>query len=83
MTEAPPDERPPTLLDRRTGSATCALPTTLTWPPTATTNASGSWPTVTPDGVAIMHEAGISSDTTPDALATAAGLCPVFRGERA
>lgn len=42
-----------------------------------------AWPTVTPDGVAIMHEAGIVSDTTPDALAVVAGLCPVFRVERA
>jgi hypothetical protein len=32
-------------------------------------------PTVTPDGVAIMRDAGIVSDITPDALAAVAGLC--------
>lgn len=42
-----------------------------------------AWPTVTPDGVAIMRDAGIVSDITPDALAAVAGLCPVFRVERA
>jgi deazaflavin-dependent oxidoreductase (nitroreductase family) len=42
-----------------------------------------AWPTVTPDGVAIMREAGVISDTTPDALAAVAGLCPVFRVEHA
>jgi deazaflavin-dependent oxidoreductase (nitroreductase family) len=42
-----------------------------------------AWPTVTPDGVAIMRDAGIVSDITPDALAEVAGLCPVFRVERA
>jgi deazaflavin-dependent oxidoreductase (nitroreductase family) len=41
------------------------------------------WPTVTPDGVAVMLEAGVISDTTPDALAAVAGICPVFRVERA
>jgi deazaflavin-dependent oxidoreductase (nitroreductase family) len=41
------------------------------------------WPTITPDGVAIMRDAGIVSDITPDALAEVAGLCPVFRVERA
>lgn len=40
------------------------------------------WPTVTPDGVAVMLEAGVISDTTPDALAAVAGICPVFRVER-
>lgn len=42
-----------------------------------------AWPTVTPDGVAIMRDAGIVSDITPDALAEVAGLCPVFRVEPA
>ena len=42
-----------------------------------------AWPTVTPDGVAIMLEAGIIPDTSPDALAAVAGLCPVFRVELA
>ncbi len=42
-----------------------------------------AWPTVTPDGVAIMRDAGIVDDITPDALAAVAGLCPVFRVERA
>jgi deazaflavin-dependent oxidoreductase (nitroreductase family) len=42
-----------------------------------------AWPTVTPDGVAIMRDAGIVADVTPDALAEVAGLCPVFRVERA
>jgi deazaflavin-dependent oxidoreductase (nitroreductase family) len=41
-----------------------------------------AWPTVTPDGVAIMRDAGVIPDTTPDALAAVAGLCPVFRVER-
>lgn len=36
------------------------------------------WPTVTPDGVAAMRAAGVISDTTPDALAAVAGVCPVF-----
>ena len=40
-----------------------------------------AWPTVTPDGVAIMRDAGIIPDTTPDSLAAVAGLCPVFRVE--
>lgn len=39
------------------------------------------WPEVTPQGVAVMLEAGIISDTTPDDLAALAGLCPVFRVE--
>jgi len=42
-----------------------------------------AWPTVTPDGVAVMLEAGVISDTTADALAAVAGICPVFRVERA
>ena len=40
-----------------------------------------AWPTVTPDGVAIMRDAGIIPDTTADSLAAVAGLCPVFRVE--
>ena len=40
-----------------------------------------AWPTVTPDGVAIMRDAGIIPDITPDSLAAVAGLCPVFRVE--
>ena len=42
-----------------------------------------TWSTVTPDGVAIMRDAGIVTDVTPDALAAVAGLCPVFRVEPA
>jgi deazaflavin-dependent oxidoreductase (nitroreductase family) len=42
-----------------------------------------AWPTVTPDGVAIMRDAGVIPDTTPDALAAVAGICPVFRVETA
>lgn len=42
-----------------------------------------AWPTVTPDGVAIMRDAGIIPDISPDALAAVAGICPVFRVERA
>ena len=41
-----------------------------------------AWPSVTPDGVAIMREVGVVPDTTPDALAALAGVCPVFRLER-
>ena len=41
------------------------------------------WPEVTPQGVAVMLEAGIISGTTPDDLAALAGLCPVFRVEPA
>ena len=39
------------------------------------------WPEVTPDGVGMMRDAGVVTDTTPDALAEAAGICPVFRVE--
>jgi deazaflavin-dependent oxidoreductase (nitroreductase family) len=42
-----------------------------------------AWPIVTPDGVAIMRDAGVIPDTTPDALAAVAGVCPVFRVETA
>jgi deazaflavin-dependent oxidoreductase (nitroreductase family) len=37
------------------------------------------WPEVSPDGVGMMRDAGVVRDTTPDALAAAAGICPVFR----
>jgi hypothetical protein len=39
------------------------------------------WPQVTPDGVGMMRDAGVVADTTPEALAEAAGICPVFRVE--
>ncbi|CAA9407459.1 MAG: hypothetical protein AVDCRST_MAG66-1829 [uncultured Pseudonocardia sp.] len=39
------------------------------------------WPQVSPDGVGMMRDAGVVPDTTPDALAAAAGICPVFRVE--
>ena len=42
-----------------------------------------AWPTVTPDGVTIMRDAGVIPDITPDALAGVAGICPVFHVERA
>ena len=42
-----------------------------------------AWPEVTPDGVAMMVDAGVVSDSTPDAMAEAVGICPVFRVERA
>lgn len=42
-----------------------------------------AWPGVTPDGVAIMRDAGVISDITPEALAAVAGICPVFRVEPA
>ncbi len=42
-----------------------------------------AWPKVTPDGAAIMRDAGIVTDVTPDALAEVVGLCPVFRVEPA
>jgi deazaflavin-dependent oxidoreductase (nitroreductase family) len=41
------------------------------------------WPAVTPQGVEMMRDAGVVDDVTPDALATAVGICPVFRIERA
>ena len=40
-----------------------------------------AWPSVTPEGVKMMRDAGVVSDTTPDALEEAAGICPVFRVE--
>ena len=39
------------------------------------------WPATTPDGVQMMLEAGVVTDTTPDALEAVAGVCPVFRVE--
>lgn len=39
------------------------------------------WPQVSPDGVGMMRDAGVVADTTPDALAGTAGICPVFRVE--
>lgn len=41
------------------------------------------WPVVTPQGVEMMCDAGVVTDTTPDALEQAAGICPVFRVENA
>lgn len=41
------------------------------------------WPALTPDGVAMMRDAGVVDDVTPDALVEAAGICPAFRIERA
>jgi deazaflavin-dependent oxidoreductase (nitroreductase family) len=40
-----------------------------------------AWPAATPEGVEMMRDAGVVTDTTPDALAEAAGICPVFRVE--
>lgn len=37
------------------------------------------WPAVTPQGVAMMRDAGVIADTTPDELEKVAGTCPVFR----
>jgi deazaflavin-dependent oxidoreductase (nitroreductase family) len=39
------------------------------------------WPAVTPDGVQMMFDAGVITDTTPDAMEAVAGICPVFRVE--
>lgn len=41
-----------------------------------------AWPAATSLGVEMMRDAGIIPDTTPDAMETAAGICPVFRVER-
>ena len=41
------------------------------------------WPAETPEGVAMMREAGVVDDVTPDALAAVVGICPVFRLELA
>ncbi|MGI5130308.1 nitroreductase family deazaflavin-dependent oxidoreductase [Pseudonocardia sp. CA-107938] len=40
-----------------------------------------AWPEVTPDGVAMMVDAGVVTGATPDAMAEAVGICPVFRVE--
>jgi deazaflavin-dependent oxidoreductase (nitroreductase family) len=42
-----------------------------------------AWPRITPDGVAMMRDAGVVADVSPDAMAEAVGICPVFRVERA
>lgn len=39
------------------------------------------WPAVTPSGVEMMRDAGVISDTTPEAMEAVAGICPVFRIE--
>lgn len=41
------------------------------------------WPGQSPSGVEMMRDAGVVDDVTPDALAKAAGICPVFRIDRA
>ncbi len=41
------------------------------------------WPEVTPSGVEMMRDAGVVTDTTPEALEAVAGICPVFRLETA
>lgn len=41
------------------------------------------WPETTPSGVEMMRDAGVVTDTTPDALEAVAGICPVFRVEAA
>ena len=40
-----------------------------------------AWPDVAPSGVEMMRDAGVVTDTTPDALEAAVGICPVFRVE--
>jgi hypothetical protein len=42
-----------------------------------------AWPQITPDGVGMMRDAGVVADVSPDAMAEAVGICPVFRVERA
>ncbi len=42
-----------------------------------------AWASHSPDGVEMMRDAGVISDTIPEALEEAAGICPVFRLERA
>lgn len=39
------------------------------------------WPACTPDGVEMMRDAGVVTDTTPEAMEAVAGICPVFRLE--
>lgn len=41
-----------------------------------------AWPAAAPDGAEMMRDAGVVADTTPDAFADVAGICPVFRVER-
>lgn len=36
-------------------------------------------PSFVPQGVEMMRDAGVVTDTTPDALAEVVGICPVFR----
>jgi deazaflavin-dependent oxidoreductase (nitroreductase family) len=38
-----------------------------------------AWPSFVPQGVEMMRDAGVVTDTTPDALAEVVGICPVFR----
>ncbi|SHJ95969.1 deazaflavin-dependent oxidoreductase, nitroreductase family [Pseudonocardia thermophila] len=40
-----------------------------------------AWPSITPDGVSMMVDAGVVTGPTPDELAEAVGICPVFRVE--
>lgn len=42
-----------------------------------------AWPAVTPTGVEMMRDAGVIDDVTPDAMEAVAGICPVFRLDRA
>ncbi len=42
-----------------------------------------AWPEVTPQGVGMMRDAGVVTDTTPDACEAVAGICPVFRVDSA
>ena len=42
-----------------------------------------AWPALTPTGVEMMRDAGVVTDVTPDALEAVAGICPVFRLDRA
>lgn len=42
-----------------------------------------AWPALTPEGVEMMRDAGVITDTTPAAMAEVVGICPVFRVERA
>jgi deazaflavin-dependent oxidoreductase (nitroreductase family) len=42
-----------------------------------------AWPAATPDGAEMMRDAGVIADVTPEAFEAVAGICPVFRVERA
>jgi deazaflavin-dependent oxidoreductase (nitroreductase family) len=42
-----------------------------------------AWPVEVPQGAEMMRDAGVVADATPDAFADVAGICPVFRVERA